>query len=74
MYLHGEIAEHDEDESSECDSFCDAETNERANAEYLKKDLGASCCWSSSDDLMIEMAERAEEEHSLDGSIDTISE
>lgn len=26
----------------DCDSFCDAETEEKANKEYLRKDLGAS--------------------------------
>jgi hypothetical protein len=41
----------DEDESfdSDCDTFCDASVQEAANREYLRKDLGASCFWSSID-------------------------
>jgi hypothetical protein len=45
-----DINEYDDDDD-DCDSFCDAQGNERANKEYLKKDLGASCLWSSIDDL-----------------------
>jgi hypothetical protein len=65
--------EHDDD-SSECDSFCDANANERANTEYLKKDLGASCFWSSTDDLLIATAENEETEHAWNASIRTITE
>jgi hypothetical protein len=41
----------DDDDDDECDSFCDAHDQERANRDYLKKDLGASCYWSSNEDL-----------------------
>jgi hypothetical protein len=39
------------DDDDECDSFCDAHDHERADRDYLKKDLGASCYWSSNEDL-----------------------
>lgn len=71
----------DDDMSSECDSFCDAAETERANKEYLKKDLGASCFWSSNDDLLVDMqAEQDDDdddeaaEHTLNASICTITE
>lgn len=41
----------DDDDDDECDSFCDAHDHERADRDYLKKDLGASCYWSSNEDL-----------------------
>jgi hypothetical protein len=34
---------------SDCDSFCDASVQEPANREYLRRDLGASCFWNSTD-------------------------
>lgn len=66
----------DDDSFSECDSFCDAQDNERANAEYLKKDLGASCFWASSDDLILDALDGPchPHEHTLNASIRTISE
>jgi hypothetical protein len=39
----------DDDSNDDCDSFCDATEKEPANAQYLRKDLGASCFWASND-------------------------
>lgn len=38
------------DDSSDGGSFCDASVQAKANHEYMKKDLGASCAWSDGPD------------------------
>lgn len=47
-------------DESECESFCDADETERANEEYLKTDLGASCFWTSIDELDLDTVSRGQ--------------
>lgn len=51
----GNADDHSEEGSldSDCDSFCDASFQEPANREYLRRDLGASCYWASTDTCML---------------------
>lgn len=72
-----EIIDQFDDDSSQCDSFCDADNNDRANTEYLATDMGMSCVWNSNDVVMMDCIDGnppPDEKEKLNASFRTITE